>query len=217
MNPELFIKEKDGTLLEGPLSDQPTKLLIVMKEPNGDSLNCFWLKKVVHRTEKGKMATKYYNTLGAFAKTFLNESTHNPALKKCAYINLYPFDGKSTVKGGGYINLIKLWKNQNINSDNYDIDVLKSTLNNRLQIIGNALNSGISVAAHYEIANMLLTDNTFKDKFKKTQEYPDNKYHISSYKYGAKAKLYAIPHPSRQMSYCNLAKILAISSVYPES
>lgn len=58
MNSELFIKEKDGTLLEGPLSDQPTKLLIVMKEPNGDTLNCFWAKKSSPKNRRRKNGNK---------------------------------------------------------------------------------------------------------------------------------------------------------------
>ena len=212
MNENLFITNEQGKLLEGPLSDKPTKILFVMKEPNGEKLNCFWMRDNVLARKDG---SKYYNVLGAFAKSIIGES-HHSSLEQCAYINLYPYNGKSNVAGGGYKKLIALWRKKSV-KENEDTKDLNNKINNRFQIIKDALENGISVVAHFEIADVLAKYSDLKNDLEKTTDYEKNKYHITSYQYKDKAKLYAMPHPAYSIKYDTLSKILKLkSSVYPE-
>lgn len=227
MDDKLFARSEDRKkLYEGPLSDKPTKLLFVMKEPNGEKLECFWMKDKVITREEG---ARYYNVLGAFAKTFIKMS-HHDALMHIAYINLYPFKGHSTSirdpQKKSYLDLMDTWeqlKNSNtlLNLDSADKIKFDSSheeiLCNRIKIIKNALDNGISVVAFYDIANNLYCDKNFKDLFKpekSIKEYPY--FPIVSYKYHNGAKLYGIPHLNRRYSYQKLKDNLGITSVYPE-
>lgn len=227
MDDKLFARSEDRKkLYEGPLSDKPTKLLFVMKEPNGEKLECFWMKDKVITREEG---ARYYNVLGAFAKTFIKMS-HHDALMHIAYINLYPFKGHSTSirdpQKKSYLDLMDTWeqhKNSNtlLNLDSANKIKFDSSheeiLCNRIKIIKNALDNGISVVAFYDIANNLYCDKNFKDLFKpekSNKEYPY--FPIVSYKYHNGAKLYGIPHLNRRYSYQKLKDNLGITSVYPE-
>lgn len=213
MNENLFIKNKQGKLLEGPLSDKPTKILFVMKEPNGEKLNCFWMKDNVLSRKDG---SKYYNVLGAFAKSIIGES-HHLSLEQCAYINLYPDSGTSNVAGGEYKKLIALCKGKPIKETQNTKASLNQILDDRFRIIKYALENGISVVAHFEIANVLAKYSPLTDYLEETTDYEKNKYHITSYQYKNKAKLYAMPHPAYSIKYDTLSKILKLkSSVYPE-
>ena len=232
MDDKLFIRSEDGkTLYEGPLGENANniKLLFVMKEPNGEELNCFWIKRVFNKDEKTRFATRYYNVLGAFAKSFIKMS-HHDALMHIAYINLYPFKGHSTSirdpQKNSYLDLMDTWelhKNSNIllNLDSANeikfVSSHEEILCNRIKIIKNALDNEISVVAFYDIANNLYCDKNFKDLFKPekvNKEYPY--FPIASYKYYNGAKLYGIPHLNRRYSYQKLKDNLEITSVYPE-
>lgn len=228
MDDRLFIRGKNGELYEGPLGDKANniKLLFVMKEPNGERLECFWMKDKVITKEEG---TRYYNVLGAFAKSFLKTS-HHDALMQIAYINLYPFKGCGTSKRDNeeksYLDLMDTWEqykdsNTLLDLDSADIIEFSSSheeiLCNRIKIIKNALDNGISVVAFYDIANNLYFDKNFKGLFQREQskrEYPY--FPIISYIYYNGAKLYGIPHLNRRYSYQKLKDNLEITSVYPE-
>lgn len=208
MTNKLFIKSKSGELYEGPMSDKTIKILFVMKEPNGPDLTCFWMKNVVHNINNERIGNgiKYYNVLGEFAKHIIGKEKQ-ASLEESAYINLYPFDGKAEstvnfVTGKSYkdLNKVKVWK-EIINLNDAKAITKQSTnkdiLSNRLRIIKDALEDKIVVVAHYEIVDKIVGFSVLKDDFKKTAEFQENKYHIASYEYKNKTKLYAAPHPSR--------------------
>ena len=214
MNQTLFIKDQNGNLLEGPLS-ATTTLLIVLKEPNTgkqshtDDLNCFWLKDIVIKKDKGIKktgGTRFYKVLGAFAKAILNEQDHQDALKQCAYINLYPFKGGSVAEGDeqaqkSYCDIMKDWR-ENILSEPAGPICFKSSnveiLRNRLAIIKSALENNIHVAVHTEIFACLINDAAFKEHLSDGGYYTRGPYLYPCYTYKNKAKLYAIPHPMRR-------------------
>ena len=224
MDDTLFTRSKDGKLYEGPLGENSDniKLLFVMKEPNGDDLNCFWMKEKVITRKEG---TKYYNVLGAFAKSFINVNTHEVALERSAYINLYPFDGKSEAipnseTGKSYIDLINdvnVWKNVrklDVAEPIFKGCTKKQILCNRLKIIKDALENNISVVVHFEIADMIVNCSILSNCFEK-KDIKKEKYHISSFRYkDKKSKLYAIPHPASMLKYSELEKILN-TTIYP--
>ena len=228
MDNKLFIKGENGEFYEGPLSDKPTKLLFVMKEPNGDKLNCFWMKDVVDNinNERREIGLKYYNVLGAFAKSISNVNSHKEAWEQSAYINLYPFDGKSKAVSNpetckSYIDLINAineWESTTELDTAEPIDKTSTKsqiLCNRLKIIEVALENDISVAVHFEIADMIINHSVLS-KYLKNENVINAKHHIASFQYkDKKAKLYVIPHPTnRRLKYSELEKILN-TTIYP--
>ena len=223
MDNKLFIKGENGEFYEGPLSDKPTKLLFVMKEPNGEKLECFWMKDKVITREEG---ARYYNVLGAFAKSISNVNSHKEAWEQSAYINLYPFDGKSKAVSNheickSYIDLINAineWESTTELDTAEPIDETSTKsqiLCNRLKIIEIALENDISVAVHFEIADMIINHSVLS-KYLKNENVINVKHHIASFQYkDKKAKLYAISHPAnRQLKYSELEKILN-TTIYP--
>ncbi len=99
---DLFCKNKNEKPIEGYLGDEAKtdcKILFVLREPDDpEPQNGFWFKNVI---EGGIGGTKYKNVLGMIANKLLNNSKerlddYKQILKECAYINVYPFCGKST-------------------------------------------------------------------------------------------------------------------------
>ena len=99
---DLFCVNDTGTPIEGYLSDnEACEVLFVLREPNTKGYNNttgeFWMRSVVSG-EKRYLGEKYVNTLGTVAALLLGEdlteSGKIKALKRCAYINVYPFSGK---------------------------------------------------------------------------------------------------------------------------
>lgn len=199
LSEDLFIEGK-----EGRLTKREPSLLIVMKEPHGDKLDCFWMQKVLNKEEKG---ARYYNVLGAFARHILNEKSHQEALAQCAYINLFPFWGEKCVQSGkGYSAVMKWEKGADVGSIN-EKSTPEAILANRLAIIKSALESGISVAAHKEIVARLAAD----DRFGLTQlaDYTKEAYPLACYDYACgRAKVYALPHPAGRIAYKKLKAAL---------
>lgn len=98
------LKSSDNAKIEGALSNEYTsKMLIVLKEPHSDDDQIFWFYNVVNNLndKSGKNARRgtgkrFFNILGSMACSILKDETDKEiALKNCAYINLYPYDGKA--------------------------------------------------------------------------------------------------------------------------
>ena len=216
LNEELFIKE-NGAFYEGCLSEiNPPKLLIVMKEPNGDHLNCFWIKNVIKNVlsdpkERGEQ--RYFKILGAFAQRIVGESDHKTALEQCAFINLYPFKGKSSQSKSdaneSYLALMKKWDKEFSPKQGQpickkDLSDLNKILCNRLQIIKDALEQKIPVAAHRQIANRLVNTEGYE-----LQQIEDYVKGYACYEYKNGTKVYALPHPANpRLSYSALSEAL---------
>ena len=88
MDDRLFIRGENGELYEGPLGENADniKLLFVMKEPNGEELNCFWLKQVFKGKETG---TRYFNNLNIYIEKLFGRKAEikDELLNKMAFIN----------------------------------------------------------------------------------------------------------------------------------
>lgn len=89
-----------SNIIEGYLGDKESaELLFVLKEPNTQNANNFWLKRALDGKENN--AERYIYILGVLAgkilgKPFGLDEERRSLLKRCAYINLYPFRGKET-------------------------------------------------------------------------------------------------------------------------
>ncbi|MBQ6823074.1 MAG: hypothetical protein IJN82_07200 [Clostridia bacterium] len=199
LSEDLFIEGK-----EGRLTKREPSLLIVMKEPHADKLDCFWMQKVLNKEEKG---ARYYNVLGAFARHILNKETHREALAQCAYINLFPFWGEKCVQSGkGYSAVMDADKDGEV-GEICEESTHKAILANRFAIIKSALDSGISVAAHKEIVGLLAKEARFG--LTQLADYTKEAYPLACYDYaGGRAKVYALPHPAGRISYKKLKDAL---------
>lgn len=132
-----FCITDNGKVIEGFLGDEEkAEILFVLREPNDDHPEKFWFKEILSpsyeyaNNDKGKekrAATKYKHILGSLARATGRISTENniEALKKCAYINLYPFSGKGS-KSEEFKNTLKEFKENNTCS---------TLIENRLSII----------------------------------------------------------------------------------
>ena len=212
MDDRLFIRGKNGELYEGPLGDKANniKLLFVMKEPDGEELNCFWLKQVFKDEEKG---IRYFNSLNIYIGKLFGKKAKikDELLNKIAFINLFPFFGKShVVEGKGYSALMQdsVWKDAKTAELKEQISVNdenKIILRNRIEIIKNALDNGVCIVAHFEIIDFM------KKHFREIElvdTIEDNDFHINSYLYKGDEKIYAIQHPTtRKVSYKKIEEL----------
>ena len=119
-----FFISQNGEPIEGYLSDnhQP-KILIILKEPHTDDNLIFWFYRVVNNMEdfKEKSARtgtgkRFFNIIGNIACALLkyeknDAAAKETALKQCAFINLYPYDGKAYAgKSSGYQSTLRALK-----------------------------------------------------------------------------------------------------------
>lgn len=196
MNISLYRKAKSEDLLEGPLSEKEPLLLIILKEPHAQVHDYFWMRDSVLKLRKG--TRKYFNVLGAFAKKILCADSKKDALESCAYINLYPENGGANISGGGFEKMIKYWKDQKADSE------MQSLINERLEIIKDALESGVSIMTHPQIAQLIARDFGLLQ----VDDYAGNKkYCCYDYKNGT-AKVYCICHPASRINYTTLGSEL---------
>ncbi len=220
MNDKLFIRGK-----EGPLGDSADtiKLLFVMKEPNGEKLNCFWMKDVFTGNEhaKSREVTRYFNVLNIYIEKLLGQRAtrrkKDEILKQIAFINLFPFFGeKSTKPGHGYSALMQksVWvkaKREKVKEKITVKNDYEKILRNRIEIIINALESDAFVVAHFEIVKMLkeYLNSTEQTIIKQTDSIEKNKFNIKSYSYKGDEKIYAVQHPqSRKVSYDTIRDLI---------
>ena len=200
MDDRLFIRGENGELYEGPLGENAynIKLLFVMKEPNGEELNCFWLKQVFKGKETG---TRYFNNLNIYIEKLFGRKAEikDELLNKMAFINLFPFFGKShVVEGKGYSALIQdsVWEDAKTAELKKQITVNdnnKTILRNRIEIIKNALDNGAYVVAHYEIVDMLAKID--KNIVRVNPKVEERDHHIAAYIYKGKNQIFSVQHP----------------------
>lgn len=225
-----FKKSKDGVLLEGFLNcENKAEILFIMKEPNSEEQKDFWFWKVVY-DEKGlngkpcrrKNGMKFYNVLGKLSKYIMNclEESTESVLKKCAFINLYPYDGKASAHMGGYSLLMESLyslKGKNIRKNkleqiekfekekNIDLNELAKS---RLELINQLCSSGVKyILTVPEIYKLFSNDKISEDEF--LPEYENGKFHFCQLENGT--IIYEFWHPSYpKINYNNLDKALNI-------
>jgi len=189
---------------EGNLGDKnEIEILFVLREPNDKneeqdmSINKFWMKRVINKEVK---STRYVNVLGALAGLILNKPASSfderiELLKKCAYINLSPFEGKANASKK-YWNILKAF-DINISEQN-NIDFLSSAENiakNRAHIINQAINSGCSnIVTLREISKKLENNAEVIGEITATTRHSNMTFPIFEQK--NKVKIYSFWHPS---------------------
>lgn len=104
---DLFYKpEGKDKHIEGYLGDSnECEILFVLREPHEDNQQEFWFKNAIDKEpkERDQYEKKYILSLGTLAYKLLGGNDDSPcvckleeALRKCAYINIYPFSGESS-------------------------------------------------------------------------------------------------------------------------
>jgi len=95
MDPRLYYTpEREGYLGISELGR--AEVLFILREPNdNNNENKFWFKNDVYQP---KIENKYYRLLSLLADILLHgKDSFHDKLGKCAYINLYPLSGESSV------------------------------------------------------------------------------------------------------------------------
>ncbi len=115
---ELFARYMDKDIpIEGYLGDGECEILFVLREPHTESADIFWLKdKVVNPENKSlRQGKRYLKSLGTLAYRILGGQDDSPddrqlseALRKCAFINIYPFSGGNTASSDYNNTLMRL-------------------------------------------------------------------------------------------------------------
>lgn len=148
---ELLISGCEGFLGDENNSNQ-IDILFILREPNTgnkEKLDRFWFKdalegNITGDTKAARTATLYKKVFGKIYTLLMNTK---PDLKKCAYINLFPFCGGSTnslqfratrkalkrLEGQFDFESIEKYKENN----NYTEEEYKKIAQNRLNIIRN--------------------------------------------------------------------------------
>ncbi len=106
-----FIRNDNGEVMEGFLYDTPQEcvyLLFILREPDCENEQSFWLKKALHNyIGRGKNGNKIINTFTKLACFVLGKKDPE-ILRECAFINLYPYDGKPRAdRDGGFFKTLK--------------------------------------------------------------------------------------------------------------
>lgn len=87
--------------IEGYLDDEnhDPELLFVLKEPDASAKNVtdFWFKRNVMPNPQG-LGKTYFKVLGETARKLIGnqDDDYSTVLKRCAFINIYPFSGKAS-------------------------------------------------------------------------------------------------------------------------
>lgn len=235
VNDNYFIKIEDE-YIEGHLGKaEDTRLLIVLKDPNSndEAINqLFWMKDCVLTRKTG---SRYYHVLGALARFILKTDNKKSALEQCAYINLYPFSGKSSAKNSKYSAVFSQLKNIKYpvtNAEKLTIDdaikedlavndlidkypkELQKIAANRLKIIENMLDQGCSVLTVKEIYYELIKHFDLKETpVTGKKEGGICEYNYFTYNNGEKdAKVYWYQHPSfPRINYTALGESLGFN------
>ena len=102
VNKLFYTPEGNNDPIEGYLGDpKDCKILFVLKEPHEPNADGFWFKEKVvdkaHDMLKGA-EKQYFHVLGITAKKLIGTTAedYGSVLKRCAFINIYPFSGEAT-------------------------------------------------------------------------------------------------------------------------
>lgn len=197
-----FIRSENGNVMEGLLYDVPqdsVRLLFILREPNCENEQSFWLKEVVHgRKEKGKNGNKILNTLTKLACFALGKQEPD-ILRECAFINLYPYDGKPRVdRKGGFSKtccaLKSLCKATDIMKSGYNR--IKVIAKKRMELLKHLSDTNIrNIVTTADIFNYIANeDNNFSTMGIRKKN--GKQFRIGSLIYDERIKVYEYYHPS---------------------
>lgn len=185
---------------ENPRSD----VLFVLREPHAteEDTKEFWLYNIVndHQRTDGK---RYVNVLGRLAAKLLKEpigslseeeqlNCYKELLKRCAFINLYPFCGKKTKSENYSKTLGELY-----NAEPKAVSLTQNDKGEYSKIVANRLEIIYGLKPHYIVTVCDIFD-AFKDKHGAAQPngllYKDKHFEAIDMENGT--KVLAFYHPS---------------------
>ncbi len=154
---DILFTKVDDNLIEGYLGDgEDAEILFILKEPNTKNVESddgFWFKKVISDENRTSTGKRYFNILGCLAEKLLSSTgSKTELLKKCAYINLYPFSGLDRASEN-YKNVLnefdkfintppKMHIDISKKSSTYEISSAEDIAKNRVYLINQIIMSG---------------------------------------------------------------------------
>lgn len=226
---ELFYSLDGKDPIEGYLGDSnECEILFVLREPHEESVNGFWFnKKVVNpETQEERQGQKYFKSLGTLAYKLLGGKDDSPcdckleaALRKCAYINIYPFSGENRASYHYNETLKKMKEFVRDKTSPSDSDVYKESDDikdchkriamNRLQIIQTMdWKILVTVCGAFEaITNRNANDccEGIKVGYKSGKK-PDKVFRVASYNNACNKRIVSFYHPSHPCA-CNVENL----------
>lgn len=146
----IIFTEINGKPIEGYLGDNDNaEILFILKEPNTPDVKSddgFWFKQVIFDKNRSNSGKRYFNIFGCLAEKILNYNESKfDLLKRCAYINLYPFSGSERISNH-YKEVLTAFKNTSLDCRK-DINIDKSSTpieiaENRMSLINQMIVSG---------------------------------------------------------------------------
>ncbi len=189
----LIDEEKEGYLNDGQTD---LKVLFILREPDSPTWDSFFMKNVVK--SKGKTGgLRYYNILKKLAQIVLNKADDDNIFQECAFINLYPHDGKSSAGDGFYktLNTIKKLPNGEVKNETSTTgkDILEIA-NKRIDLINN-LPKGTKIITVQDIYKALAKPD--KEKYMTYKKGAISKdFFCSQCRFNNNVIVYEFWHPS---------------------
>lgn len=200
----IFEKNDSGQSIEGYLSNNFNGVVFLMKEPHNENTQEFWFKEVC-TDDRAKnyfnkypdnpkiSASKFRNRFNEVLKSLTNNS--NLKLEECLFINLYPYNGKSSVdKESGYKKIIKeKYRGIEMRKDKEHSNISLPYFDKRIDIILSCKPKYIITVS--DIFDILLSER--KCECKEGIVYSNKKIKRCFYDGESKITYYEIYHPSR--------------------
>ena len=197
-----FIRNDADELMEGLLYDVPTEsvhVLFVLREPDCENEQSFWLRNTLHgKTGRGKNGNKILNTFTKLACFALGKEDAD-ILKECAFINLYPYDGKPRVeKDCGFIQTLNEIRNpagKTVKYGKREIDITKLAAN-RIKLFKHLSDTNIRhIITVADIFNCIASDDAC-DSAVRIHKKNGQQFRIGSLIYDNRISVYEYYHPS---------------------
>lgn len=217
----------DGEYIEGFLGDNnKADILFILREPNTNKkiTKEFWFKNVVegknpdyeewisqsrnskdvkNNIKRDKIARKkYLNVYEKLALKLLdNKDNINSVLKKCAYMNLYPFSGEGKASDN-YKNALKAFKGNIESSEKICINNIKyrELISNRKSIIEKLISEHDCkyIVTTYDIFDAFMNRYNIDNKKIKTIKTEKKDFRYFDYK---NTRIFEFYHPAASFSY----------------
>lgn len=220
-----FIRNDNDEVMEGFLYDTPpdcVHLLFILREPDCENEQSFWLKNALHNNVgRGKNGNKIINTFTRLACFALGKKD-TEILKECAFINLYPYDGKPRVdRNGGFFKTLKEIQSPSeqqqiyYRDDGKEINITEIA-SKRLNLFSHLKDTHIStIVTVTDIFNCISTkDNSCE--IERIIKKNGKAFRVGSLVYNDKIKVFEYYHPSaRCVNYQLLDDAIERRIVFP--
>lgn len=190
--------------MEGFLYDVPQdmiRLLFILREPNCPDEQSFWLKNALHGlTGRGRNGSKILNTFSKLACFALGKQSEK-ILAECAFINLYPYDGKPRVcRSSGFtktLTAIQTPSNKTImyrRKDGKEINITK-TADKRIELFHHLSSTNIRhIVTVGDIFNCISSEDD-SSPLARIEKKNGGSFRIGSFIWDDRIKVYEYYHP----------------------